>query len=136
MSAGSWHYEWVVDSRQIPAKLDALARQPFRARFHLNAKEQREAERGEATMRVHAHDLILKRLAPAHPLKDGKQTPYRGHPVFVAQHATATCCRSCLARWHGIGKGEELSERELAYVVDVIWAFIARELARAGQSTV
>ncbi|MCP9485713.1 MAG: DUF4186 domain-containing protein [Gaiellaceae bacterium MAG52_C11] len=40
--------------------------------------------------------MIAQRVAPAAPRKDGKQTPYRGHPVFVAQHATATCCRTVL----------------------------------------
>lgn len=76
---------------------------------------------------MHARDLIFKRLAPASPFKDGKQTPYRGHPVFVAQHATATCCRSCLQRWHGIPKGHELSTAEQRYVVDVICRWIERE---------
>ena len=55
-----------------------------------------------------AGELIERRLAPAAPVNDGKQTPYRGHPVFVAQHATATCCRGCLAKWHGIARGHEL----------------------------
>ncbi len=37
----------------------------------------------------------LRETAPraAEPRNDGKQTPFRGHPVFTAQHATATCCR-------------------------------------------
>ena len=52
----------------------------------------------------------------------------RGHPVFVAQHATATCCRNCLARNHGIAKGHELTAEELEYVVGVICRWIEREL--------
>ncbi|MEU6081408.1 DUF4186 family protein [Streptomyces sp. NPDC047108] len=44
-------------------------------------------------------------MAPAEPYKDGRQTPYRGHPVFVAQHATATCCRGCPQRCHHIPQG-------------------------------
>ena len=79
-------------------------------------------------MREHAEELIAKRLAPAMPRNDGKQTPYRGHPVFVAQHATATCCRSCLERSHGIERGRELSADEQRYVVDVICRWIEREL--------
>ncbi|MGW3625076.1 DUF4186 family protein [Streptomyces sp. NPDC000880] len=61
--------------------------------------------------------------------KDGKQTLYRGHPVFVAQHATATCCRTCLERRHQIPKGQELSRAERAYVVNVICRWIEREVA-------
>ncbi|WP_328742506.1 DUF4186 domain-containing protein [Streptomyces caniferus] len=92
--------------RSLDQRLDALARHPFRAKFHLRGRERVTAElSGPSTMRWHAYDLIAKRLAPAEPYKDGKQTPYRGHPVFVAQHATATCCRTCLQRWHEIPKG-------------------------------
>ena len=43
---------------------------------------------------------IIKRIAPKEPLNDGKQTPMKGHPVFIAQHATATCCRECTRKWH------------------------------------
>jgi hypothetical protein len=113
----------------IDQKLDAVARHWFRAKFHLRGRERATAQtRGPATMRWHARDLIAKRLAPAEPYNDGKQTPYRGHPVFVAQHATATCCRSCLQRWHDIPPGRELSRLERGYVVDVICRWIEREL--------
>ncbi|MGW7789336.1 DUF4186 domain-containing protein [Streptomyces tricolor] len=117
------------DPRALDRRLDALARQPFRARFRLRGRERATAElKGPATVRRHAYDLIARRLAPAEPHKDGRQTPYRGHPVFVAQHATATCCRSCLERWHGIPKGRELTRAEQVYVVDVICRWIAREM--------
>jgi hypothetical protein len=84
-------------------------------------------------MRRHAGELIAKRLAPAEPDKDGKQTPYRNHPVFVAQHATATCCRTCLERWHGIPTGRALTAEEQAYVVDVISRWIEREPERGSR---
>lgn len=116
--------------RELDERLDAIAREPFRARFHLRGRDRATAElKGPATIRWHAYDLVAKRLAPAEPDKDGRQTPYRGHPVFVAQHATATCCRGCLARRHGIAKGRELTRAELVYVVDVICRWIERETA-------
>jgi hypothetical protein len=118
----------------LDQRLDAIARQPFRAKFRLRGHERATAElRGPATMRRHADDLIARRLAPAEPYKDGKQTPYRGHPVFVAQHATATCCRTCLQRWHQIPKGRELSRAERAYVAEVICRWIEREMAGSPQ---
>ena len=80
-------------------------------------------------VREHAHDLLRKKIAAAEPVKDGRQTPYRGHVVFVAQHATATCCRTCLQKWHGIEKGRELSEDELAYAVEVVARWVEREVA-------
>jgi hypothetical protein len=118
----------------IDERLDALAGQRFRAKFHLYARDRAFVQlRGPETVREHAADLIRKRLAPAEPYKDGKQTPWRGHPVFVAQHATATCCRSCLLRAHEIPKGRELSADEQAYVVDVICRWVERETGSAAQ---
>jgi hypothetical protein len=120
----------MADVTHIDSRIDSLARHRFRARFHLRGRDRGLAElHGPTRLRRHAGELIAKRLAPAEPHKDGKQTPYRGHPVFVAQHATATCCRSCLERSHGIEKGRELTEDEQAYVVDVICRWIERELA-------
>lgn len=118
---------------EIDDRLDRIGRHPFRARFRLRGRERAIAElRGSQGVRRHAHELIGRRLAPAEPDKDGRQTPYRGHPVFVAQHATATCCRGCLQRWHGIAKGHELSAAERDYVVEVICRWIEREFAPEG----
>jgi uncharacterized protein DUF4186 len=118
----------------IDATLQRLSRQPFRAKFHLRGREAATVElRGMEAVRRHAEELLAKRLAPAAPYKDGKQTPYRGHPVFVAQHATATCCRTCLERWHGIPKGHELTSEQQAYAVDVICRWIERDLAASGR---
>ena len=113
----------------IEERLDRIGQQPFRAKFHLRGRDRGLAQlHGPERLRRHAHDLIGKRLAPAFPVKDGKQTPYRGHPVFVAQHATGTCCRSCLHQNHGIEPGKELTSEEREYVVGVICRWIEREL--------
>jgi predicted Fe-S protein YdhL (DUF1289 family) len=113
----------------IDVRLDELAKERFRAKFHLRGRERAMLEqKGLRTVRRHAADLIGGRLARANPYKDGRQTPYRGHPVFVAQHATATCCRTCLRRWHEIPKGRELTASERDYVLDVIERWMEREL--------
>lgn len=99
----------------------ALQQSRFRSRFRLQGKEQEYLRtKGLALVLTHASEFIEKRLAPALPVKDGKQTPWRGHPVFLAQHATATCCRGCLEKWHGIPRGRELSQSEQSYVVSVV----------------
>jgi hypothetical protein len=111
--------------------LERIGRQPFRAKFRLRGRDRGLAQlRGAERVRREARELLAKRLVPAHPLNDGRQTPYRGHPVFVAQHATGTCCRSCLSRNHGIEPGRELTTEEQHYVVDVICRWIDRELSR------
>lgn len=116
----------------VTDKLDAclcrIAQQRFRAKFRLQGKERTTVDqRGMATIRGHAAELIGQRLAPAAPRNDGRQTPYRGHPVFVAQHATATCCRTCLSRWHGIPAGHALDQAEQAYVVEAICRWLASQ---------
>ncbi|MFT8646216.1 DUF4186 domain-containing protein [Gluconacetobacter sp.] len=113
----------------IPDALwQALARSTFRARFHLDAKDRAYLEdRGLPTIMEHAADFIARRLAPARPARDGRQTPWRGHPVFVAQHATATCCRGCLEKWHGFAKDQPLDPTGRAYVLTVIRTWLERE---------
>ena len=107
--------------RPLDAVFDALAGSAFRRRFALGPRDRAYLrEKGIDAVLVHAEDFVARRLAPAAPANDGKQTPFRGHPVFVAQHATATCCRGCLEKWHGIPKGRELTDEEQAHVVAAI----------------
>ena len=77
----------------------------------------------------HACDFIRDRVAPADPVNDGKQTPMRGHPVFIAQHATATCCSECIEKWHKFPKGRELTKSEQEYFVSVIIEWIKRQIS-------
>lgn len=113
----------------------ALRQSAFRRRQRLNAADLAYLRgRGMETVRRHADEMIAARLAPAEPPNDGKQTPMRGHPVFVAQHATGTCCRGCLARWHRIPKGRELSDEERAYAVSVLERWLREADAAAPPS--
>ncbi len=111
---------------ELDARLARIGRHPFRAKFRLYGRDRAIVDlRGMAAVRNHAAELIEARLAPAEPRNDGRQTPYRGHPVFVAQHATATCCRTCLSKWHGIPAGRPLHAAEKEYVVEAICRWIA-----------
>jgi predicted Fe-S protein YdhL (DUF1289 family) len=121
-------------TKAIDERLDALAKQRFRSSFHLQGRERALVElRGLRAIRSHANDLIATRVAPANPARDGKQTPYRNHPVFVAQHATATCCRGCLERNHKIARGHQLTTDERRYVTELIMRWIEREVPDAPQ---
>ena len=102
-----------------------IAQSKFRSGFRLSLDDKvLIEEKGLPVIRKHAESFIENRLSPAEPKNDGKQTPMKGHPVFVAQHATGTCCRDCLWKWHGIEKGRALTEKEQAYIVDVIMRWI------------
>lgn len=105
----------------LDAVFQKLSQSAFRRRFKLGPRERAYlADRGLETVLAHGRDFIDARLAPAFPANDGKQTPMRGHPVFIAQHATATCCRGCLAKWHKIPAGEALTEGQRERVAAVI----------------
>jgi Domain of unknown function (DUF4186) len=82
----------------------------------------------------HGRDFIARRLAPAEPRNDGKQTPFRGHPIFVAQHATATCCRGCLAKWHGIEQGRALSQADAAHVLAVMERWLRAQIGKSDSA--
>ncbi len=109
----------------INAKLNDLSKSKFRSHFCLHQKEKAYIDKvGEDKIKEHAYDFIKKKLAPAYPLNDGAQTPMKNHPVFIAQHATATCCRSCLEKWHHIPKGQELTPNQVNYIVELLMAWI------------
>ena len=116
----------------IEKLLYSLAKSKFRGSFHLNSKmKDYVKEKGIDKIKSDAYDLIEKRLAPANPLNDGKQTPMRQvHPVFIAQHACGCCCRGCLERIHHIPKNRELSKSEIDYIVEVIMTWIKREITK------
>ena len=106
-----------------------LAKSDFRSKFHLRASDRAYiSERGLSTIERHAEDFVAKRLAPASIPNDGQQTPMRGHPVFIAQHATACCCRGCFAKWHHIPAGRQLTAEEQRYAVSVLMAWIRKEI--------
>lgn len=108
---------------------ERLERSDFRRRFHLTDKDRAYlAEKGIETIRSHARDIVEKRLSAENPQNDGKQTPMKGHPVFIAQHATACCCRGCLEKWHKIPSGKVLTKGEQSYVVDVLMEWINTEI--------
>lgn len=112
------------DARSV---LNNLQNSEFRRSIRLRKNESEYLEnKGLETVLRHAADFIEKRLAPAEPVNDGRQTPRRNHPVFVAQHATATCCRGCLEKWHDIPKGRELNDAEKQHIIEIIKMWLAR----------
>lgn len=108
--------------------LERLSKSNFRSRFHLKEKDKEYVkEKGIDEITDHAYNFVDTRLSILKE-NDGKQTPMRGHPVFIAQHATATCCRGCIEKWHHIEKNKKLSEDEKEYLVNVIIKWINKEM--------
>ena len=109
----------------IDEALAKLQKSTFRAKFHLTEKDKQYVkDKGMNTVREHAADFVRQRLAPAVIPNDGKQTPMRGHPVFVAQHACACCCRGCLNKWYKVPVGTELNKNQQERIVNLLMAWI------------
>ena len=114
-----------ISDAAIPQKLASLKKSNFRSKFRLSQKEQDYIDtKGFETIKEHAYQFIISRIAAAFPKNDGNQTPMRNHPVFIAQHATATCCRKCIQKWHGMEKGRELNAEEVDFIVALIMGWI------------
>lgn len=115
---------------------DRLSKSKFRSSFHLKDKDILYIEdKGIDKIRNHAYDFVTKRLADTSNVTDGKQTPMKGHPVFIAQHATGTCCRRCLEKWHHIRKNKNMTDDDIKYVVDIIMSWIEKEYNNYKKTT-
>ena len=115
-------------SQVIINKLNNLKKSKFRSSFHLKQKEKEYVkQKGIEEIKIHAYKIINERLKPKTIENDGKQTPMKNHPVFIAQHATACCCRGCLEKWHNIPAGKELTAEEQSYIVDVLMDWIIKK---------
>ena len=112
----------------IDIMLNNLNKSKFRSSFHLRKYMISYIEdKGLDVIKKHAYDFIKKRIAPQNILNDGHQTPMKGHPVFIAQHATATCCRNCIYKWYHIERNRMLTEEEINYFVNIIMKWIEKE---------
>ena len=115
---------------------DRLSKSKFRSSFYLKDKDILYIEdKGIDKIRNHAYDFVTKRLADTSNVTDGKQTTLKGHPVFIEQHATGTCCRGCLEKWHHISKNKNMTEDDIKYVVDIIMSWIEKEYNNYKKTT-
>ena len=107
--------------RRLDDVFAELQTSSFRRGFRLRGKELAYLQqKGLPLVMAHAEDFLTKRLQPACIPNDGRQAPFKGHPVFVAQHAIACCCRGCLEKWHHIPRGRSMSADEIAYALTVL----------------
>lgn len=116
-----------IDIEEI---LSRLSKSKFRSSFKLKTKDiEYINKKGMDVIRSHAYDFLNKNIR-IKIAKDGKQTPMHGHPVFIAEHATATCCRGCIEKWYKIPQNKELTDEDIDYLVNIIMKWIEREYER------
>jgi hypothetical protein len=118
-----------IDDKQWKALKTKLSRSKLIGQLEMGDPEKEYViSRGIDILQLHATDFVRKRLAPADPKNDGRQTPLKGHPVFIAQHATGTSDRTRLEKFHGIKTGIALTEKEVNYIVSVIIRWIEEQI--------
>jgi len=111
----------------ISGKLVELKSSNFRRKFHLSPSDKEVVRlKGIEVMKQHAYEIVSKRLKIPTPRSD--MTPYNGYPVFTAQHATATCCRKCIEKWHRIPAMKVLDNYEIEKISSIITGWIETEL--------
>ena len=127
-----WDRVHVRDFADVAYTFAALKNEMIRHEFfhrEIDERAVRHAQRkGRLELKKAARDRLRKYLAPAEPARDGRQTPFEGNAIFYAQHATATCCRTCLEYWHNIPKGRELTAEERAYCAALVDCFVDERL--------
>ena len=122
-----------IQKEYINNKLNSLSKSKFRSSFHLRKYMiDYINDKGMNTIESHTEDFIEKNLSKLLP-NDGKQTPMKGHPTFIAQHATATCCRGCIEKWYKIPKDKELNIKEKKFIKALILEWINKELKTRGE---
>lgn len=105
----------------------ALKKSRFRSSFKLTGRELEYINnKGMDKIKEHARDFINSRLKVP-PKNDGKQTPWRGHPVFKAQHATGSCCRKCVEKWHKIPRDRIMTSSEEEFIVELLMVWIREQ---------
>lgn len=115
----------------VDCMLCKLSKSKFRSSFHLRKYMiDYINDKGIDAIKEHTKDFINQKIGPAFPKNDGKQTPTKNHPSFIAMHACACCCRSCLEKWHHIEKGRALTSAEKEYLTNLVMEWIVQELKR------
>ena len=123
-----WNRLHVRDFDDVEYTFAALKHEMIRHHFFhhvIDERAIRHAQRkGRILLKQAARHRLDKYLAPAQPARDGRQTPFQGNAIFYAQHATATCCRTCLEYWHDIPKGRALIAEERAYCAALVDCYL------------
>jgi ribosomal protein L34E len=69
------------------------------------------------------HRIRVYMSKPAH-LYGKLGTSWEKNPIHYAQHATATCCRECIEKWHGVPSGDTLNEEQIIYFTKLVIRYL------------
>ena len=135
-----WNRLHVRDFGDVHYTFAALKNEMIRHHFfhkEIDDRAVRHAQRkGRILLKEAARHRLAKYLTPAQPPRDGRQTPFEGNAIFYAQHATATCCRTCLDYWHDIPKGRDLTAEEQDYCAGLVDCYLDERLPELGDGPI
>ena len=129
-----WERLHRMDPNDIDYTITALKNELIRYHYWTNnipKKVENYARRkGKIGMQKALKHRVRKSLGGPANAYDGRQTPVEDSPrvnaVHFAQHATASCCRSCAEYWFGIPKDRSLKEDEISYLTQLGMRYVGQ----------
>lgn len=123
-----------LDAGDIRFVIAALRTEYIRAKFWSMEPNQwaknYAARKGRMALLNGTESFLRKHVASPKDAFDGRRvpwpdkTPEKMNPYHYGQHATATCCRSCIETWYGIAPEEPISDRAIDFFTVLVNAFI------------
>ena len=110
-------------------KLEMLQKEWIRHYYWEHKKPtQREINyakrKGTKGLQGRAEEVLRGKVFAVSGWLNDVQTGYSG-VIESAQHATATCCRKCIAYWHGVPVDAKPTEDQITYLRQWIMKYIA-----------
>ncbi|WP_220669707.1 DUF4186 family protein [Paraburkholderia fungorum] len=127
-----WERVHERDGGDVQHTFDELQHEYIRHHFWHKAIDEKATlharRKGRTALIASVRRRVETSVGRATPYRDGQQTPMEGNVLYYAQHATASCCRTCIEYWHGIPKGRELTHDEIGYLTALIIQFLNRRI--------
>jgi hypothetical protein len=86
--------------------------------------------KGVSGLKTAVRSRLRASVSRANNPYDGRQTPMdgSGNPIHYAQHATASCCRTCMEYWHGIPRTKDLTDDQIEYLAELIMLYVRERI--------
>lgn len=123
-----WQKVWARDLDDVENTFEALKYEFIRHHYWHKPFDEKAINYALKKGKIELLKTVEQRIrssvkAPADAF-DGRRTKWEGNPIHYGQHATATCCRKCIERWHDISRDVELTEKQIKYFTHLVVMFL------------
>jgi len=123
-----WEEVWERDPNDIENTFKSLKYEFIRHHYWHKEFDEKAVNYALRKGKIELINTVEKRIrasvkAPVDAF-DGRRTKWEGNPIHYGQHATATCCRKCIERWHNVPRDEELTEKQVKYFTHLVIMFL------------